>query len=81
MSGVSGVSTAAAQYSAASANAGPVREHMDPSQMAERMQEDLNEKLTSAGVSEEDGDTDTSALVSQISEQVTDLLFGIDEEV
>ena len=53
MSGMSSVSAAGAQYSAASTSASSVRKQMDPSEMADRMEADLNEKLTAAGVSEE----------------------------
>jgi hypothetical protein len=53
MSGMGSVSAAGAQYSAASTNAAAAHQRMDPAQMAERMQEDLSEKLTSAGVSED----------------------------
>jgi hypothetical protein len=50
---MSSVSAAGAQYAAANTSTAAVRERMDPAQMAERMQEDLNEKLSAAGVSDE----------------------------
>ncbi len=53
MSGISSVSTAAAQYTSASMSTGPMRGSMDPSQMADRMEQGLDAALTEAGVSEE----------------------------
>ncbi len=53
MSGMGSVSAAGAQYSAASTNAAAAHQRMGPAQVAERMKEDLSEKLTSAGVSED----------------------------
>ena len=71
MSGISSISTAAAQYSAASSSVSSIRQQMDPSPMAERMEEELDANLAAAGVSEEVRTAIQSDIQAAMEEQMS----------
>jgi len=71
MSGMGSVGACDGGRSAANANTAAIRERMNPSRMAEKMQAKLDESLSSAGVSQETRDAIQADLKAAFEDQMS----------